>query len=38
MYDYDELIARDEASLDIFWQSDGSLSDSENLPVPEVIA
>ncbi len=38
MYDYDELIARDKASLDIFWLRDESLADSDNLPTPEVIA
>ncbi|PKO71605.1 MAG: DNA methyltransferase [Betaproteobacteria bacterium HGW-Betaproteobacteria-14] len=37
-YDYDELIARDKASLDIFWLKDESLADSDNLPAPEVIA
>ena len=37
-YDYDELIARDKASLDIFWLKDGSLEDSANLPNPDVIA
>jgi type I restriction enzyme M protein len=37
-YSYDELIARDKASLDIFWLRDESLSDSDNLPAPEVIA
>ncbi len=37
-YDYDELIKRDKASLDIFWLKDESLSDSDNLPAPEVIA
>ncbi|MGD2083094.1 MAG: hypothetical protein PVF91_09020 [Chromatiales bacterium] len=37
-YDYDELVARDKASLDIFWLRDESLSDSDNLPAPEVIA
>ena len=35
---YDEIIARDKASLDIFWLRDDSLSDSDNLPPPEVIA
>ena len=38
VYDYDELIARDKASLDIFWLRDDSLADSDNLPPPEVIA
>jgi type I restriction enzyme M protein len=37
-FSYDELIARDKASLDIFWLRDESLEDSENLPAPEVIA
>jgi type I restriction enzyme M protein len=37
-YDYDELIARDKASLDIFWLKDESLEESENLPNPDVIA
>ncbi|HEX7964857.1 MAG TPA: class I SAM-dependent DNA methyltransferase [Gammaproteobacteria bacterium] len=37
-YDYAELIKRDKASLDIFWLKDESLSESENLPVPDVIA
>jgi type I restriction enzyme M protein len=34
----DELLARDKASLDIFWLKDDSLADSDNLPPPEVIA
>jgi type I restriction enzyme M protein len=38
VYEYDELVARDKASLDIFWLKDESLMDSENLPPPEVIA
>ncbi len=37
-YGYDELVARDKASLDIFWLKDESLEDSENLPAPGVIA
>lgn len=37
-FSYDELTARDKASLDIFWLRDESLEDSENLPAPEVIA
>ena len=36
--DYDELIARDKASLDIFWLRDDSLADSDNLPPPDIIA
>lgn len=37
-YNYDELIARDKASLDIFWLKDDSLEDSANLPNPDIIA
>jgi type I restriction enzyme M protein len=37
-FTYDELIARDKASLDITWLKDESLEDTENLPAPEVIA
>ena len=37
-FTYDELVARDKASLDIFWLRDGSLEDTGNLPAPEVIA
>ena len=35
---YDELLARDKASLDIFWLRDESLEDTDNLPAPELIA
>ena len=34
----DELLARDKASLDIVWLKDESLSDSDKLPAPDVIA
>jgi type I restriction enzyme M protein len=37
-FSYDELIARDKASLDLFWLRDESLEDTDNLPAPEVIA
>jgi len=37
-YRYDELMARDKSSLDIFWLKDDSLADSDNLPAPGVIA
>ncbi len=37
-YDYKEIIARDKASLDIFWLKDDSLEDSENLPDPGILA
>ena len=31
-------MARDKASLDIFWLRDESLEDTDNLPPPDVIA
>jgi len=34
----DELLARDKASLDIFWLRDESLEDADNLPDPAIIA
>jgi len=37
-FDYEELIARDKASLDIFWLRDEALEESANLPEPDVIA
>jgi type I restriction enzyme M protein len=37
-FSYDDIIARDKTSLDIFWLKDDSLADLENLPAPEVIA
>jgi type I restriction enzyme M protein len=37
-FDYDELIARDKVSLDIFWLKDESLEDAANLEDPDVIA
>jgi len=36
-YDYDELINRDKASLDIFWLTYESLEESDNLPGPDVL-
>lgn len=37
-FSYQELIARDKTSLDIFWLKDKSLSDLDNLPEPDVLA
>jgi type I restriction enzyme M protein len=37
-YDHAELVARDKASLDIFWLKDEALADSDNLPAPALIA
>ncbi len=36
-FDYDDLVKRDKASLDIFWLKDDSLEDAANLPPPDVI-
>jgi type I restriction enzyme M protein len=38
VYDYDELIARDKANLDIFWLRDESLDDAASLEDPDIIA
>jgi type I restriction enzyme M protein len=35
---YEEIVARDKASLDIFWLRDESLEDSDNLPDPDLLA
>lgn len=37
-FTYDELIARDKASLDIFWLKDDSLDNLDELPSPDVLA
>ena len=37
-FDYDELVARDKCSLDLFWLRDESLEDSASLPEPHVLA
>jgi type I restriction enzyme M protein len=37
-YTYEELLARDKVSLDIFWLRDESLEDSASLPAPEILA
>jgi len=37
-YDREELLARDKASLDVFWLRDASMTDLDNLPEPEVLA
>jgi type I restriction enzyme M protein len=36
-FSYDELIARDKASLDIFWLKDESLDNLDDLPPPDVL-
>ncbi|MHB1550183.1 MAG: class I SAM-dependent DNA methyltransferase [Vulcanimicrobiaceae bacterium] len=37
-FTYDEIIARDKVSLDLFWLRDESLEDTANLPEPHVLA
>ena len=37
-FSMDEVLARDKASLDVFWLKDKSLDSLENLPEPEVLA
>jgi len=37
-YSLDDILARDKASLDIFWLNDDNLIDLENLPSPTEIA
>ena len=37
-YDYGELLKRDKLSLDLFWLKDKSLTDTDSLPPPDVIA
>jgi type I restriction enzyme M protein len=37
-FEYDELLKRDKLSLDLFWIKDRSLTDTDALPEPEIIA
>jgi len=37
-FDYKTLVARDKASLDIFWLKDDSLDNLDSLPPPAVLA
>lgn len=36
--DYEELVERDERSLDLFWLKDESLLEADSLPDPDIIA
>ena len=36
-FNYEELMARDKASLDIFWLKDDSLDNPDDLPPPDVL-
>jgi len=38
LFHFDEILARDKVSLDIFWLRDDSLGDMDNLPEPDEIA
>ncbi len=38
LVEYEDIIARDKTSLDIFWIRDESLADLDNLPDPDVLA
>jgi type I restriction enzyme M protein len=37
-YDYNDLLKRDKLSLDLFWIKDKSLTDTDSLPPPDVLA
>jgi type I restriction enzyme M protein len=37
-FTYEEILARDKTSLDIFWLKDDSLVDLDNIPDPDVLA
>jgi len=37
-FSYEQIVARDKTSLDIFWLKDKSLADLDNLPEPDVLA
>jgi type I restriction enzyme M protein len=37
-YSYEEIVARDKVSLDLFWLRDESLEDSASLPDPHILA
>ena len=37
-FDYDDLLKRDKLSLDLFWIKDKSLTDTDSLPAPDILA
>jgi len=37
-FDYDDLLKRDKLSLDLFWIKDKSLTDTDALPAPDILA
>lgn len=38
LFDYEELRRRDKLSLDLFWIKDKSLTDTDALPPPDILA
>ncbi len=36
-YSYEDIIARDKTSLDVFWLKDSSLTNLDNLPAPDIL-
>jgi len=37
-FDYEEILKRDKLSLDLFWIKDKSLTDTDSLPAPDILA
>ncbi|MGH8568100.1 MAG: SAM-dependent DNA methyltransferase, partial [Gammaproteobacteria bacterium] len=37
-YDYEDLLKRDKLSLDLFWIKDKTLTDTDSLPAPGIMA
>jgi type I restriction enzyme M protein len=37
-YPYDEIVKRDKLSLDLFWIKDKTLTDTDALPPPDILA
>ena len=37
-FNYEQVVARDKTSLDIFWLKDKNLADLDNLPEPDILA
>jgi type I restriction enzyme M protein len=37
-YEYEDLLKRDKLSLDLFWIKDKTLTDTDSLPAPDVLA
>jgi len=37
-YEFDEILKRDKLSLDLFWIKDQSLTDTDSLPAPDILA